>query len=836
MPDVVQSRIRLLRSRVVRSGRHDPQGGKLKNDMTKLLLPICLVAVALDLFFFTGYYASDDQSYFEAAARVAETGTLREHPLLGATRLTVLGWNTAFGALSRFNVQFMSASYVLAHVILILLTYLLAKKVYGPTAGLIAAYTSAVFPLYVIFSTSIYPDLLIAIGFVLSVLAFMKAYEFRERGRIILPMVLMLLCGMSVGLAYMAKENGLVALPFYLVAWLGAEWKQRRTSDAIRMPIVPAIARDGRTGEVHASQSNDVRTGETPVPQVRQRAWWVKAILTGVCFPIGFAAVFTFEHRMLVHLTGNPEFFRLGWTEKKEDLQAIPNFHRDGGYNPINRFKASMERLRYEYFPDLLKVSFFGGLLLYPFVGRRGYVVVLFGLWIYAFSTWGTYSFKHYYPPRLQARYYIPAFPFIIAAFSVSMAWLIEQAATRLRRPTFGRVTRGVLIAGIALSPLTYLRGPNALSWQLYRTYYVRHVQRAVEDSTFEQSPLIVLSDHLAKRLRPMWYRGRPADPHGRRPKVMLSSAELPSINWSNVAKSGFLHYVEIDNQISKETPRSPATNLDQLMHPAIRNKIIIERPAQQPSRSVKRAVPCTFFASLDSDGIGVAWIPGYQLSPMLQSRYKREFRSRTRELIHWMTSSTDFGDDYYRNSFSVDRYRVNVRQADPEIEQSIELLDAASAAGVSWTISNAEHATLRVEADGLLSVAPTEVFSRAEDVEAAAPRMIHLAPDCSTGIPVALRLPARGFFKLQVDLEVEKSVEILLGLRAYPSSEMTDSPIFETITSVESGVSEVAFFTGEQERHIVPMIGVPSGRRLTVRNVRLAILRAAKPAASGTP
>jgi hypothetical protein len=120
------------------------------------LVAIVAFCIALDLFFFTGYYASDDRAYFNAATRVAEDGFIGE-PLLAHTRLTMLGWNLLMGGLCRFNVQAMAASYIFFHVWLILLTYALAVKLGDRVAGVIAAYGTATLPLFIVFSTGIYP-------------------------------------------------------------------------------------------------------------------------------------------------------------------------------------------------------------------------------------------------------------------------------------------------------------------------------------------------------------------------------------------------------------------------------------------------------------------------------------------------------------------------------------------------------------------------------------------------------------------------------------------------------------------------------------------------------
>lgn len=745
----------------------------------KWLCCILLLAAAADLFFYTGFYASDDVEYFDAAAKVLDEGCIDKSPLLGATRLSVLAWNCIFGAMSRANVHIMAASYVVAHQILILLTYVLAVKVCNRFAGLLAAWTTAMFPLFVAFSTGIYPDFLIAIFFVLSLLAFIKAYEMRERGRLLLATVFMLLCGLAVGGAYMAKESGLTALPFYFMAWLVAEfkWSRRSASRPVNQSVPSADGRDNSVG---------IRPG------MRRSSRLLGGLLTGTCFLLGFAMVFGFEYKMLAYLTGNPKFFRLGWTSKEQDLEKVRNFHIDGGFNPLNRLVASHERLGEEYFPLWLKFVFLGAVLVFPFVRRMPWVVLLFGAWFYLFSTLGTYSFTHYYPPRIQARYYIPAFPFLITAMSVAVTCVLGAMIARIRSRKWISMARGALITIIALSPLTYLRGPNALASYLYRSYYARHMNRAAIEANSQNTPLILVSGHLSQRARPLWYSAFPKEKYGRRPENMLTANELPAINWRGIAKAGFFHYIENPSYFTSHPIQRQIAEFDALVHPAIKNELVVH-PAKL-SRSVSRlpeAISAQFFASLSPRQSGVVHIHGMELRPVLQTRYKSEFRTRTREILHRLTNSQECGNEYFRPAHKIDLYRIDAVDCRMEPVATHDLFT---------------HLSFNKNADG----------------------EFHLEFLGDNRIPEELRTDPRRRYLLHIMTELPRDATASIHFEAFTSATALGKPMASLQAPLINGESSVGFYCPEEAVYVRPSIRV-TGTSAKITRLSLEVLEEEK-------
>ncbi|HWL92750.1 MAG TPA: hypothetical protein VNT79_04380 [Phycisphaerae bacterium] len=803
------------------------------NRVRRWLGVILLLTAALDLFCFTGFYASDDRKYFSAAAMLAETWRLPEEPPFGATRLTLLTWNLAFGLLSRFNMQLVCASYVGVHLILVLLTYALAKKAHGVLAGLIAAWTSGMFPLYVVFSTSIFPDLLIAVGFVLSLLAYMKAYERRERGEVALPMLWMSLCGAAVGVAYMAKENGLVALPFYFMAWIGGEWKARRAVN------------DGETSVLSPGVS---APSDGPVSQVQRRpalhgrgAWWIRAMLTGAAFPIGFFAMFGLEYRLLIRITHNPSYFRMGWTDNVENLDAVRNFHLDGGFNPWERLKQSNQRLSGNYLPPFLKGALLAGILLFPFVHRRWRVILFFGLWFYAFSTWGTYSFKHYYPPRLQPRYYIPMFPFIIAAFSISLAWLIERWLYAERASRGVNVARGLVFAGITLSPLLYLHGPDRLAGTLYRAYYVHHLHEFLSFTTKQKSPLVVLSGHVAYRIMPLWYRGLPRNDYGRRPRGLIGATEMSTIHWNRIARRGFFHYVDLKRNFLPRPVQVPIIDADALIHPAMNGDLVV----RQPQRRSRRPLPvplgeAEFFAPLEAGETGIVQFREFIMQPALQAGHRKDYVSRSKEVLHRFFASLDFKRRYFRTASAMHLIRVDVERGTLQEVARVSLLEDATREDLrgspllvheesGWRVADAARASLTMLEGGGIQVSPRDgaasaPTTRPTDEPANAGVRLELATPDGSAAPITLS--PHTYYRLSIDgaWDGVNAVEIVLSARPVSGSD-EGSEVVKRAPLV-SGQNRVSFYTGERAVRLAPAIEFQGEGPVLLRDANILALK----------
>lgn len=776
----------------------DQSGWLTRGRCAGLLAAICLLCILLDIFFFTGYYASDDRAYFAGAARVAETGHLGE-PLLAHTRLTVMGWNLLVGSLCRFNVQAIAGSYIFFHVWLILLTFKLAEKLGDRRAGLIAAYASATFPLYIIFASSIYPDLPLTCFLVLSLLAYLNVHPARRDGRLFVAAGWMLLSGVCVGIAYMAKESALPALPFYFFAWLLTEIHSR-----------PKRAAKTRSSENTApARDSAVATGGARPPR-----WIGRAIFTGAGFAIGFFLVFGAEYKLLSHWVGRP-FLRLAWTEKEDDMQSIANFHIDGGYNPLARLRAARDRLAGAYYPydSTAELALLGLVLIaYALSKGRSWPLLLLGLWMFAYLTWGSYSLKHYYPPRIQARYFIPVFPFLIAVFGITASRAVCFLRVRLRTDRARRAVTCCAAAVILLVPWFRLQGADRLAGsRIYRVEVVQLVADALLDANRQQADRVVVSRDISARIGEMWYRGLPAEPDARRPENVMTSAEMQDIDTEQLFASGRFHYIELLKEVVYSESAGPVREFDQLLHPALANRMALRAPPPEPGRSSVKYLDAMTFACTESDSLGVVQVGRYELAPALASRHEYLYKSRTKELHHRFTNTQLAGRRYFGKAFQiVDVYRVETRPVRVESDPPRDLLAAAT----NWRVSGAA-VDLSRDDRGQVNIALGEKDKTAL-----------ITPAYDQAGPEGIELPPWQRCRLKIDVERtdDLAVDCLLVIPVGDDADQVSPPLRARL---QSGINEVGFYTKRLSRRVTPTFELAGPGTLKIKSIQYEIQRA---------
>ncbi|MFQ5429236.1 MAG: ArnT family glycosyltransferase [Phycisphaerae bacterium] len=690
-----------------------------------LLLAIVLATICVDRFFFNGFYASDDRAYFSAAVRINSEGTLSPTPLVGHERLTVVGWIMLVGRLFGFNIQVASVSFVFFHAALVVLVFAAGRMLLDRLAGLLGAWFTATFPLFVMFSTSIFPDLPIACFFVLSLLLFLKAFAVRRRGKLVSTLLLMFGSGASVGLAYMAKEAGLVVLPLFFFAWMLTELTARRRTTAPAKP--------------------------------RRRL--VRSLATGAMFAAGFFTVAGVEYLILSDLTGR-SFVRMAAREKEHDLESVPNFHRDGGYDPVARFKAAMDRLGPDYLPDRWKWWLGGALVLFPIVVRRHWTAYFMGIWIFAFLTWGTYSLRHYYPPRLQPRYYIPAFPFLLLLLSVTLSVLVA----RLRRPGRAHAVRGwlarLVLLALIVEPLAHFDVPDRRAGRLYRTAFVRNTASAVRQARAEGAERTVIGWYFGTRLWPLWYGGTPPDAMARRPAGVLLAGDVSKAACAGFLARGSFHYITGPRRIRESDTCPPLRTVDDLVTPALWSNVPVRRSTLDPVN--ERPPRPVFYMSVEPDRPGLVEYEGFALRPMLRGRYDRVFERRTTELVHRLTSSMRFGRNVlHRTHEPVWLYEVAVRP------------------GV-WVHETTRDLTPWMQPDAELR-------------------------DESGEIREDFRLPAHRQFRLTVDLDVPDETRVPCTLQVYADADGRE-PVASRALTLTGGRNAFGLSTAEADRYLLPV------------------------------
>ncbi|MCH7871510.1 MAG: glycosyltransferase family 39 protein, partial [Planctomycetes bacterium] len=313
-----------------------------------LVVLILFLSTAIDLFFFTGFYSSDDVSYFGYAVNLLRD----EHYKVGFSnsRLTLVGWNLLVILAVGWRVQIVAASYIFFHQALNLATFFLARRLFDTRVALLATYSVATLSLMVVFSTCISPDIPIALFSVLSLYAFLRGLDADRAGRRRSAYLWLACAGISVAFGYMAKESALILLPFYFVLWLYDGWRGNK---------------------------------------------WL-LFKRGTMFAAGFFTMLAAEFAVLSYLNQGA-YFRLGWVtaEMDEKERAFIGRH---GINPIERLQHVDNRLNAFFVPRCGKTFAIVCLAVFPFVRRRRWCLPAMALWTFGYLTFGSIRWGEYLP------------------------------------------------------------------------------------------------------------------------------------------------------------------------------------------------------------------------------------------------------------------------------------------------------------------------------------------------------------------------------------------------------------------------------------------------------
>jgi hypothetical protein len=481
-----------------------------------LLGSICLLAIGVDLLFFTGYYGSDDIEYLAAARSIWQAGRLPAEEHIGHLRLFLVGWNLLTGPATGWDAQRMSGSFVIFHAALIIVVYRLAMRLFDARVGLLSALVVGWLPIAVLYSTCIMPDIPLACLILLSFDAFERGVCAAARGERRAAIIGHAVSGVMVGLAYLTKESGLVLLLFYLAYWL-----------------VGALRGTSRRA----------------------------ALGRGVAFAGGFLLIFAAETIALSVLHGQP-MLRLGWT-----VAPLPDVERvrieKYGDNPLVRLRTLDERLSPAYLPAAAKWALCAGVLAFPLLVRREWWLWLLGLWLLTYQTWGSMRWTEYLPPSIQARYYIPvlaicAIPMCAAAV-VAFDWLARCVV----RVCVRRALIGMACAAGALMVLTSYGGVDRLAGKSYSTDLVGAATMALGERPASRGRKALLSETLSYRLSGV-LDSPPID------RACSARPLLTRDDFETLLSAGDFEYLDVE---PAGIPRTLRSNffLDQLLHTLIR-------------------------------------------------------------------------------------------------------------------------------------------------------------------------------------------------------------------------------------------------------------------------
>lgn len=501
----------------------------LKNERLRLaisLVGILIFSCVIDLFFFTGFYSSDDISYYEFARYWWRHGTYPpvSGNFIGGYRLPIIVWNRVVISLLGPHPQAVAASYVLFHQVLTLITYALAARLFDRRTAIFSAYLSALAPPLIQMSTMILPDIPMACFIVLSLYAFSRAYDCRK-GEAVRPSFLwMLVCGLSVGGAYLIKESGLILLPFYFVMWLVFS-RGRRVFTAIQI---------------------------------------------GFAFLLGVLLAFAFETAFFSVVFGKL-FIRLAWTV--EDLDPAVRSHVSAyGTDPLVRFEWAQRRMNeyYGYLPVFFKWFLVGLLALFPFLKNARWPITAMLLWQFGFLTWGTMRWSEYFPPSIQSRYYVSALPFAIIMISF-VACRLLALIDRVRHAKLRQIAIGLTVCALIAAPLPGLSVANEKAGKAYRASNIGNATAALSFALSQNDGPIVLSSYLRHRMKYV-YQDMNAGWIGE--ADLIGESQIVSM-----LNKGPFYYVE-----SARQPFPPRTTIDKLLYHVVVDQLVLPAPASPPT------------------------------------------------------------------------------------------------------------------------------------------------------------------------------------------------------------------------------------------------------------
>lgn len=311
-----------------------------------LLILILSFALVLRLIFFTGIGYSDSLSYTSYANNFAEG-----KPVLTHHRALRLGIVFPVAVLySIFGVNEFSSNILPLFLSLgsIVLTYAISKLLFNEKIGLLSAFLLSFFPMDVIYSTRLMPDLPAAFFVALSVYLFLKSEKtYKETS----SSILCLFSGISLGISYLMKEISLLIALFF-----GAYILYNR--------------------------------------KIRKRYFLIV---------LGFALIFFMEYFYFLRLTGIP-FFRfqtISFTETGVVLQT----------NNYGRGDLPLSLLHYPYiiFTDRLLGLFFPFIFMAVFYSllykkRETYSILFWFVPLLLYISFGSTSFTKYVPLSVTSR------------------------------------------------------------------------------------------------------------------------------------------------------------------------------------------------------------------------------------------------------------------------------------------------------------------------------------------------------------------------------------------------------------------------------------------------
>lgn len=431
------------------------------------LLCFVLLALALDVYFYSGFYMSDDASYLTAIQRIAALEPL-DVTDLAHTRLAVVTPAALLYGLTG-SIPLTILSYCLYHPIVVLLAYAAGKLCFDERIASYAAALVAVSPTYYFFAGAILPDNCLSawLGALLVVVLWVGAA--RQSGELALGRQRLCwgVAGVLTGLAYAAKEPGIVmAVPVGLIL----------------------LARTWRAGAGHA-------------------------LLSATSYAGGLLSFVALE-AMALRLLSGQWVVRLLAGAGSDESAALHEWRLEQqGRLPWERLAFVFEHSSPFYGVGALLLLLVLANIAAPFVlsdRRRSqlWILLAFSGWLFAFLTLGSSRLDRYLPPPIRhARYFAPCLlpALVVAAAMLARGsdWAAQQALAA--RPRARRIFRALPVVVIACAGALMFVRVEYRAGAAYRAHQTKSALLAFGDARrlFPDLP-VVLSPYLSRRLDPL--------------------------------------------------------------------------------------------------------------------------------------------------------------------------------------------------------------------------------------------------------------------------------------------------------------------------------------------
>lgn len=177
-----------------------------------LLMVIILFAILLRIAFFNGYGYGDDSSYAETAYRFSR-GDFICADTNWDTRIGLLLPTAAFLKIFGTNDFSLTIFCFLCSIGSVILVYYFGGKFLNPKTGLLAAALLSFYPLSVMYSTTLYPDIPLELFFSLAIYYFLKGEGGNNR-------IFYFVSGLLTGYAYLIKESAIIIVFFFIAYFI----------------------------------------------------------------------------------------------------------------------------------------------------------------------------------------------------------------------------------------------------------------------------------------------------------------------------------------------------------------------------------------------------------------------------------------------------------------------------------------------------------------------------------------------------------------------------------------------------------------------------------------